>query len=242
MPGHCWPPSASPPSGGEQGRAACEIGLNYCPDSGPLHASLGVDLARRGDQRQALRHFTAAERSQPTNPTYAMNLAQTWAALGQEQQAETAFARAVTLGYSDPKAARQRMDLLLEQARHFPGEADACYVLEWDGQRRARPTEDEVCACLRALVQGAVEYLTLTAPAPQGGVDFLQAARSGQREAPVELQAGLRSAGTRSLRSRTMNPCQAQSALLDFLAHSAPDLSGFTPLVPAEGNPPPIRL
>lgn len=90
------------------------------------------------------------------------------------------------------------MDLLLEQARHFPGEADACYVLEWDGQRRARPTEDEVCACLRALVQGAVEYLTLTAPAPQGGVDFLQAARSGQREAPVELQAGLRSAGTRS--------------------------------------------
>lgn len=82
MPGHCWPPSASPPSGGEQGRAACEIGLNYCPDSGPLHASLGVDLARRGDQRQALRHFTAAERSQPTNPTYAMNLAQTWAALG----------------------------------------------------------------------------------------------------------------------------------------------------------------
>lgn len=134
------------------------------------------------------------------------------------------------------------MDLLLEQARHFPGEADACYVLEWDGQRRARPTEDEVCACLRALVQGAVEYLTLTAPAPQGGVDFLQAARSGQREAPVELQAGLRSAGTRSLRSRTMNPCQAQSALLDFLAHSAPDLSGFTPLVPAEGNPPPIRL
>ena len=77
---------------------------------------------------------------------------------------------------------------------------------------------------------------------PQGGVDFLQAARSGQREAPVELQAGLRSAGTRSLCSRTMTACQAQSALLDFLAHSAPDLSGFTPLVPAEGNPPPIRL
>lgn len=114
------------------------------------------------------------------------------------RQSESALFRAVTLGYSDPKAARQRMDLLLEQARHFPGEADACYVLEWDGQRRARPTEDEVCACLRALVQGAVEYLTLTAPAPQGGVDFLQAARSGQREAPVELQAGLRSAGTRS--------------------------------------------
>lgn len=61
------------------------------------------------------------------------------------------------------------MDLLLEQARHFPGEADACYVLEWDGQRRVNPTEDEVCACLRALVQGTVEYLTLTAPAPRAG-------------------------------------------------------------------------
>jgi tetratricopeptide (TPR) repeat protein len=55
--------------------AAARAGLAHHPGSGPLHENLGVALATRGDQDEAIKEFEQALQITPTEPMYHLTLA-----------------------------------------------------------------------------------------------------------------------------------------------------------------------
>jgi len=63
------------------------------PDNSYLHNALGVILSEAGDARGALAAFQAAAKLDPDNPTYSLNLAGAYDALGDREQSAQAMER-----------------------------------------------------------------------------------------------------------------------------------------------------